>query len=221
MPPDERSPDLRWCSASAATSRAVLSLWCGVCLSKGKEVPSLKLSTRNLTIMALLIALSIVLTRFASLRVAIGGVEGIRIGFGSLPIILGAVMFGPAGGGIIGALADVIGYPFMAIGPYVPHFTITSALTGIIPGLVLSARRSRGVPSLPELILAIGIGQVITSVLLVPYLIFRLFGLPISIQLPPRIVSQALQIPVYAMFCRTLLARLGAAVGPLRHAATE
>nr|HPK87724.1 ECF transporter S component [Atribacterota bacterium] len=52
-------------------------------------------STRNITIVGLLVAMSIVLSRVASVRIAIGGVEGIRIGFGKLPIFLGSFMLGP------------------------------------------------------------------------------------------------------------------------------
>jgi len=47
----------------------------------------MKISSHKITNMSFLIALSIILTRFASLRIAIGGVEGIRIGLGKLPII--------------------------------------------------------------------------------------------------------------------------------------
>ncbi|MBU4228094.1 folate family ECF transporter S component, partial [bacterium] len=90
----------------------------------------MKISSHKIATMGLLIALSIILTRIASLRIAIGGVEGIRIGLGGLPIILGGVLFGPLSGGLIGAISDVIGYFINPMGAYMPHFTLTSALTG-------------------------------------------------------------------------------------------
>jgi len=43
--------------------------------------------TRRLVILALMISLNVILARFASVRIAIGGVEGIRIGLGNFPVI--------------------------------------------------------------------------------------------------------------------------------------
>ena len=50
------------------------------------------ISSHKITAMGLFIALSVILTRIASLRIAIGSVEGIRIGLGKLPIILGGII---------------------------------------------------------------------------------------------------------------------------------
>ncbi|AIS53285.1 hypothetical protein TKV_c21530 [Thermoanaerobacter kivui] len=133
-----------------------------------------KFSTRELVFLALLVSLNIVLTRIASIRIAIGGIEGIRIGFGAFPVILAGIMFGPLAGGIVGAVGDMIGYFINPIGPYMPHFTITSALVGIIPPLILKPVKNP-ISSLWQLIIAIGIGQLISSVILVPYFIQLLF----------------------------------------------
>jgi len=54
-----------------------------------------------------------------------------------LPIILGGIIFGPLSGGVIGTFSDIIGYIINPLGVYMPHFTLTSALAGIIPALVL------------------------------------------------------------------------------------
>ena len=97
----------------------------------------MKISSRIITNIGLLIALSIILTRIASIRIAIGGIEGVRIGFGGLPIILGGIMFGPLAGGIVGGVSDILGYIVNPIGAYMPHFTLSSALTGIITVLFL------------------------------------------------------------------------------------
>ena len=62
--------------------------------------------TGRLTSMALLVCLAIILKRVASVRIAIGAVEGIRIGFGSLPIVLAGTILGPAAGAIVGAMEE-------------------------------------------------------------------------------------------------------------------
>ena len=156
--------------------------------------------------MGLLIALSIILTRVASLRIAIGGIEGIRIGFGGLPIILGGVLFGPLSGGLVGAISDLVGYFINPMGAYMPHFTLTSALTGIIPALVLKLSQKNEANVL-ELGTAIAVGQTITSLILVPYFLHTLFGLPWAILMLPRIIGVPVNIFLYTVAINLLLKR--------------
>jgi len=159
--------------------------------------------------LAFLIALGVILARFASIRIVIMGVEGIRVGFGGFPIIFAGFLFGPAAGGIVGALTDIIGY-FLApvAGPYMPHFTFTAALTGILPALVVRLARRGERPGFILLLLAILGGQVVTSLLLVPYFLHTLFGLPYRVILVPRYFAVALEVPLYAGLAHVLLRRL-------------
>ncbi len=166
----------------------------------------MKISSHKITTMGLLIALSIILSRVASLRIAIGGVEGIRIGLGGLPIILGGILFGPLSGGLVGAISDLLGYFINPIGVYMPHFTLTSALTGIIPALVLKLNQ-KNEPNVLELGIAIAVGQTITSLILVPYFLHILFGLPWVILMPPRIIGVPVNIFLYTVAINLLLKR--------------
>ena len=164
----------------------------------------MKFSTHKLVYASILIALSIILTRVLSFRMAIGGVEGIRIGFGGLPIVFAGIALGPLAGGIVGAVSDVLGYFINPMGAYMPHFTLTSFLTGFIPGLLIFYFFKSNKRYI-YLLTATGIGQVLTAVIMVPFLIEYLFGVPLEVTLVPRIISQAIQIPIYAYFCQVLL----------------
>jgi len=166
----------------------------------------MKISSHKITTMGFLIALSIILTRIASLRLAIGGVEGIRIGLGRLPIILGGIIFGPLAGGLIGAFSDLLGYFINPIGAYMPHFTLTSALTGIIPAAILILMR-KDEPNIFDLGIAITTGQVITSIILIPYFLNILFGLPWKVLILPRIVSEPIQVFIYTYIINIILKR--------------
>ena len=139
-----------------------------------------------------------------SIRIPIAGVEGVRIGFGALPMIFAGVAFGPAAGGIVGALGDLLGYFINPLGAYMPHFTLTSFLTGFIPGFMVFyvLKRCR---TLFVISISISIGQLITSLILVPYFINSLFGVPYTILMPPRLISQLINIPIYAYFIKLLL----------------
>ena len=65
---------------------------------------STKNSTRTLTVLALLIAMSIVFSRVLSISTGF-----VRFNLGSLPVLLAGIVFGPGAGFAVGALADIIG----------------------------------------------------------------------------------------------------------------
>jgi len=167
----------------------------------------MKISSRKITTMGILMALSIILTRIASLRIAIGGVEGIRIGFGKLPIILGGIVFGPLSGGVIGAFSDLLGYFINPIGAYMPHFTLTSALSGVIPAVVLRLIKRKDEPSTVELGIAITTGHIIISLILIPYFLHSLFGLPWAVLMPARMIAGPINIFIYIYIINIILRR--------------
>ena len=168
-----------------------------------------KISTKNIAYYGLLIALNIVLTRVGSIRIGGGGVELVRIGFGGYPIIFAGIAFGPIAGGIVGGVGDIIGHFMSPMGPYMPQFTMTAALTGILPGLVMMLfkdKKSKG--SFWKLTLAIAVGQITTSIFMVPYFMQTLFSVPMVTTVPGRIIGQAIHIPLYAYVTRILVNRL-------------
>jgi len=157
--------------------------------------------------MGLLMALSIILTRIASLRIVIGCVEGIRIGLGKLPVILGGIIFGPLSGGLIGAFSDLIGYFINPIGAYIPHFTLTSALSGMIPAFILSLFRKKEELKTLELGIAITTGHTITSLILIPYFLNSIFGISWIILLPARMIAAPINILIYVYVIKIMLKR--------------
>ncbi|MBO7658250.1 MAG: folate family ECF transporter S component [Clostridia bacterium] len=82
---------------------------------------------KNWVFCAVLVALSIVLTRYASIGIG----DTIRIGFGRLPVMLASVWFGPVLGMFTGAAADILG-AIMSTG-WNPALTIPAAVCGILP----------------------------------------------------------------------------------------
>ena len=163
-------------------------------------------SIKKMVYSSLLITLAIILTRILSLRFAIGGVEGIRIGFGSLPIIFGGIMFGPAAGGIIGAVSDILGYFINPLGAYMPHFTFTTFLTGFIPGVLIHYVFKKRMIYL-YIFISIAVGQIISSVILVPIFLDMLFGIPYKATVIPKILGEAVNITLYTYFIRILVKR--------------
>ena len=167
----------------------------------------MKISSHKITNMGFLIALSIILTRIASVRIAIGGVEGIRIGLGKFPVVLGGILFGPLAGGLIGGFSDLLGYIINPIGAYMPHFTLTSALIGIIPVVVLRLFKRTEEIKTTELGFSIAMGHIITSLIMIPYFLHTIFGIPWVVLMPARIIAAPFNILIYTYIIKILLKR--------------
>lgn len=173
-----------------------------------------KISPKKITYYALLVALNVILTRVGSIRIGGGGTEIVRIGFGGYPVIFAGIIFGPIAGGIVGTIGDLIGMIVSPMGAYMPHFTLVAALTGIIPGIIMMVfKDEESKNSLWKLLLAIGVGQIITSIFMTPYFMQTLFDIPMITTVPGRVITQAIQIPLYAYMTKVLVNRLLIALG--------
>lgn len=132
------------------------------------ELFKFKLDTKSLVTIALLVAMEVVLSRFLSISA-----WNIKIGFSFLPIAIGAILYGPIGGGLIAALGDFLGATLFPIGAYFPGFTLTAFLTGFVFGLFLYKSQS-----IPRIIGAVLINQCILSLCLNTLWISILYGSP-------------------------------------------
>ena len=95
-----------------------------------------RIDTSQLVVMAFLIALEIILTRFLSIQLPIA-----RIGFGFLPVAITAIMFGPFWAGACYAAGDLLGMLIFPTGQYFIGFTLSAILTGILYGLLLHNKK--------------------------------------------------------------------------------
>lgn len=104
---------------------------------------SAKLSFRGrgavtaVAVCGMLLALKVVLGMF-TLNVS----PILKVGFSFLPIAAAGVLFGPAAGGAVGALGDVVSYAIAPTGPYFPGFTLNAFLSGFLYGIFLHRRRA-------------------------------------------------------------------------------
>lgn len=166
----------------------------------------MKIPIRSLVYMSLLIALTIILSRITSVHLVFGGVEYARIGFGAFPVLFGSILLGPKYGMIIGAVGDVIGYHLNPMGPYLPHFTLIAALSGLLPGLLFKLFNYK--TGLGWFMLIIAITKTLCSVLLTPYTLWTLFKIPLMVTVPQRLIALLITVPAFAYLCRLLYLRL-------------
>ena len=86
--------------------------------------PKMRMPTSVLVKAGFLATVSIVLTRFLSIMLLLGGLPALRVGFGNIPIIMSGMMFGPVVGGLTGVVADIVGYLINPMGgTFFPGFT--------------------------------------------------------------------------------------------------
>lgn len=98
-----------------------------------------KIGAKEIALSGVFIAISIILTRVFAIMVPIAGLPALRIGFGAIPIQISGILMGPVIGGIVGVIADLLGFIMNpAGGIFFPGFTLTAALNGIIPGLLFN-----------------------------------------------------------------------------------
>lgn len=94
-----------------------------------------KINTKNLVTTSVFIAIAVVI-RSLSIMVPIGGAGAMRISFDGIFYILPGIICGPIYGALAGGIVDILAYILRPMGPYIPLFTLTSVLAGLIPGLI-------------------------------------------------------------------------------------
>lgn len=167
----------------------------------------MKLTVQNICYMAMLIALNVILTRVFSIRISFEGIEGIRIGFGTLPVILAGLLLGARQGFITGVIGDLIGFQLNPSGFYLPTFTLVAGLNGVLAPVMMNWFSNK-ILTLKKLILVIGVNNIITSLMLTPFLLQLHFGIPVIVTMPGRLIAQAILIPSMAIMITILIKRL-------------
>lgn len=88
-------------------------------------------STRNLILMAALVAMQIILARFLSIQAS----DILRISFESVPIILAGMWLGPLSGAVVALIADILGTVLSGYGIWFPPIALGPVLVGVLSGL--------------------------------------------------------------------------------------
>src|SRR5574344_1999635 len=102
---------------------------------------SRRIMVRRLTYSAIMMALSVILTRMPFLTINL--TNFLRIGFGSVPIVLTSLVCGPFWGLLVGAGADLIGAFLAPAGDYFVGYTVDSALVGVLPWITMFFLKGR------------------------------------------------------------------------------
>ena len=167
-----------------------------------------KFSTKMLATLSILVAMEVIIARFGTLRPT----ESIKISLDFIPIVIAAILYGPAPAVIMSILADVLGAFLFPVGPFFPGFTATAALTGLIYGLLLHKDQS-----MPRVVSAVVLQQLVCSLLVNTFWLHVLYGLPYLptmvtrlVQCAVVIVLQIAMIPIIAKTIKSVRKRVAA-----------
>lgn len=89
-------------------------------------------STRKLTMMAILIAMQIILSRLTAISLG----QWLRISFGFLPAAMAGLLMGPVAAVLVAGVADVLGV-LLAGQALIVGLTVTTVFDGLMYGLIL------------------------------------------------------------------------------------
>ncbi len=128
----------------------------------------IKINTRVLVTISLLIALQIILAKFLGIHT-----QYFKIGFGFVPIFVAAILYGPIGGITVGILSDIVANVLFPVGPYFPGFALTEALEGVTYGILLRKKHS-----LSKVVISVIVTQLALSQFLNTYWLHVLYGAP-------------------------------------------
>lgn len=158
----------------------------------------MKINNRIIPALAMLVAVSIILTRFFGYIIPVGGANALRISFGEIPVILAGLLFGPLAGFMTGVAADLLGYLINSYGmPYFPGLTLSMGLVGMLPALIL--QNVNGKISFWGLFTAITLMEIPVSIFLNTYWLTFVLGTPYMAIFPWRAIARLILIPVYTV----------------------
>lgn len=152
----------------------------GVFMSQLKNV-------RVLTFTGMLIALAAVLSFFS---IPITSIIEIRFKF--IALAFAGALFGPFIGGVVGGAADIIGYLIKPTGPFMPGFTLTAVVAGVLYGLLLYKKPV----TLKRIVVVSLIVTLVTGTFLNTVNLSIGYGLPFVPTLIARIPSECIMYPI-------------------------
>ena len=165
--------------------------------------------TKKIILAGLLLATTIILSRFLSIKTPI-----VVISFSFIPIMLSGMLLGPWWTMFIAGLSDLIGALLFPFGAYFVGYTISSTLAGLTYGLFLQRKYNKTNKKLIfNLIISSLIVLIVCNGLLNSVWIYITTKKAIAVILPTRLFKQVIMLPIHVivMFSLNLgLEKMGA-----------
>ena len=155
---------------------------------------------------AMLVAIQIVLVRFVSIQTPF-----LRLSFGFLPLAMAGILYGPGYGCAVAAIADFLGATiFPTGGPFWPGFTIVTACSGLLYGLLLHEKSGENWSPRKRIlrtVLCCALVDIFVHICLNTINLYTYMGAGAFVELPGRVIKNLIMIPVESI-CITAMYRM-------------
>lgn len=149
---------------------------------------------KKIILAALLLAMSIILSRFLSIKTPI-----VTISFSFVPTILCAIWLGPKWTILINVIGDLIGATLFPFGSYFVGYTITTAVAGAIYGFLLYKKEEDSYTDkqfILRMILAVILVTVIANIGLNTLWLSITTGKAFMVLIASRIIKELVMVPI-------------------------
>ena len=161
---------------------------------------------RTITLIAMLLAVSVVLS-FFTIQVS----ESLRLGLGYLITATMGMLFGPVTAGIAAGVGDIVKYLIKPSGAFFPGFTITALLGGVLYGMVFYHSRV----TLVRAIVAKTLTNLLLNILLNTFWLSIMMGKGFWALVPSRVIKNIALLPVEILLLYSVLRIVTGIVGKL------
>ena len=161
---------------------------------------------RTITLIAMLLAVSVVLS-FFTIQVS----ESLRLGLGYLITATMGMLFGPVTAGIAAGVGDIVKYLIKPSGAFFPGFTITAILGGVLYGMVFYHSRV----TLVRAIVAKTLTNLLLNILLNTFWLSIMMGKGFWALVPSRVIKNIALLPVEILLLYSVLRTVTGIVGKL------
>lgn len=161
-----------------------------------------KFNLKTLVFLAMLVAISIVCGKYLAIR----GGDIMRFSLENMPIIFAGMAFGPLAGGLVGAVADIVGCVMVAytINPIV---TLGAGVIGILSGIIPIILQKTKLKSTLILVITVASSHIIGSMLIKTVGLYAYYNMPFAVLLLWRILNYIIVGAIdgavlHILFCR-------------------
>lgn len=149
---------------------------------------------KKIILSALLLALLIILSRFASIKTQL-----LVISVSFIPIMMSAIWLGPKYSMLIAGLGDLIGALLFPFGTYFPGFTLSAIISGAIYGVFLYNKNNTKISNsklIIKLIISSLLVLVLVNIFLTSFWLKILYGNAYWLIVSSRVVTQLIMFPI-------------------------
>lgn len=152
--------------------------------------------TSTLTVTALLIGLSVIVSMFTIVLNPY-----MKLGFSTVPIAVIGALYGPFVSGLAAGISDILRYLLRPTGAFFPGFTFDAMVNGVIFGLFLYKKK----PSIKNVTAQQICSLILVSTILHNMWVCLLYGKALYAILPASILKNVLKLPIDVIVLYALL----------------